>query len=436
MPTDLGFTAAPAVRDGRVYIGDNEGCFYCVVGRSGEVKWRYKTGYRINASANFGDDCVIFGSQDFNLYCLRTATGEVAWKYETGDEVWSFPAVRDGRVYAACCDAQLHVIDLARGTATARIDLTWPTCCAAAMLGETVFVGSDDDLLMAVDPVKRRVLWRHEEKNNAIVFLSCAAVTPEAVIIGGRDKAIHALEPKSGRPLWRFSTRGRVDSSPVIVGQRVFVGSGDGRVYGLDLKSGKEVWRFNAGAAVLASPAVAAGRLVIGAEDGNLYCFGAKIIYVARDRYYLRGVPARRGGRAGGAVRCRRARGAAVERPGARRAGPPAAAARRRRRDRPGPALSRAAYWLLRAHGINGRAGQVSPSPLPGEGPGVRASCGQKVNRPRRGPSGAWTSANSATPSRWRRRSRGFSPSAARPPAPGAWKCWKRRHPACRGGIR
>ena len=40
---------AAAVRDGRVYIGDNEGLFYCVNGRSGKVKWRYKTGYRINA---------------------------------------------------------------------------------------------------------------------------------------------------------------------------------------------------------------------------------------------------------------------------------------------------------------------------------------------------------------------------------------------------
>ncbi len=198
MPTDLGFTAAPAVRDGRVYIGDNEGRFYCVDGRSGKVKWRYKTGYRINASANFGDDCVLFGSQDINLYCLRTATGEVAWKYETGDEVWSFPAVRDGRVYVGCCDAQLHVIDLARGTATARIDLTWPTCCAAAMLGETVFVGSDDDLLMAVDLVKTRILWRHEEKNDPIAFLSCAAVTPEAVIIGGRDKAGPCPGPQDG----------------------------------------------------------------------------------------------------------------------------------------------------------------------------------------------------------------------------------------------
>jgi outer membrane protein assembly factor BamB len=274
--TDLGFTAAPAVRDGRVYIGDNEGWFYCVDGASGAVKWRHKTGDQINSSADLADDCVLFGSHDCCLYCLRAATGAVAWKYETGDEIWSFPAVRDGRVYAACCDARLHVLDLRGGKEIALIDLKWPTCCAAAMLGGTVFVGTDDDLLLAVGLAEKRVLWRHEESNDAVSFISSAAVTPQAVIVGARDNAVHALEPKTGRPLWRFPTKGRVDGSPVVVGNRVFVGSVDGRVYGLDLKSGREVWRFEAGAAVLASPAVAAGRLVIGAEDGNLYCFGAK----------------------------------------------------------------------------------------------------------------------------------------------------------------
>ena len=87
---------------------------------------------------------------------------------------------------------------------------------------------------------------------------------------------VHALDPKSGRPLWEFATKGRVDSSPVVVGRRVFVGSSDGRIYGLDLKTGQEVWRFEAGGEVNASPAVAAGRMVIGTDDGKLYCFGAK----------------------------------------------------------------------------------------------------------------------------------------------------------------
>ena len=74
--------------------------------------------------------------------------------------------------------------------------------------------------------------------------------------------------------LWEFPTRGMIDSSPVVVGDRLFFGSQDGRIYGLDCRSGKEVWRYDAGGKILASPAVAAGKLVIGSDSGKLYCFG------------------------------------------------------------------------------------------------------------------------------------------------------------------
>ena len=76
--------------------------------------------------------------------------------------------------------------------------------------------------------------------------------------------------------MWAFPTKGRVDSSPVVVGERVFVGSSDGNLYVLDLARGKELTRFELGRGVVASPAVAAGRLVIGTTDGTLYCLGKK----------------------------------------------------------------------------------------------------------------------------------------------------------------
>ena len=88
------------------------------------------------------------------------------------------------------------------------------------------------------------------------------------------NKKLYAFDPQSGRRLWEFSTRGMVDSSPVVVGNRVFFGSQDGRIYGLDRRSGKEVWRYEAGGKIVASPAVAGGRLVIGSDSGHLYCFG------------------------------------------------------------------------------------------------------------------------------------------------------------------
>ena len=97
---------------------------------------------------------------------------------------------------------------------------------------------------------------------------------PDGIYVGSRDKKLYAFDPQTGRLLWDFTTRGMVDSSPVVVGERVFFGSQDGRIYGLDRKSGKEVWHYEAGGKILASPAVAAGRLVIGSSSGHLYCFG------------------------------------------------------------------------------------------------------------------------------------------------------------------
>ncbi len=69
-------------------------------------------------------------------------------------------------------------------------------------------------------------------------------------------------------------TRARIDSSPVVAGNRVYVGGSEGKLFVLDAGSGKSVFEFEAGAPITASPALAAGRLVIGSQDGNLFCLG------------------------------------------------------------------------------------------------------------------------------------------------------------------
>ena len=86
---------------------------------------------------------------------------------------------------------------------------------------------------------------------------------------------MHALNRSTGKAVWTFTTRARVESSPLVVGTRVFVGSNDGVLYELDLASGKKVWEFTAGAPLSASPAAAQGALVIGSQDGVLYRFGS-----------------------------------------------------------------------------------------------------------------------------------------------------------------
>jgi outer membrane protein assembly factor BamB len=76
--------------------------------------------------------------------------------------------------------------------------------------------------------------------------------------------------------LWKFPTRGAVDSSPVIAGDRLVVASDDGRVYSLSLADGSELWHYEIGSPVAGSPAVVEGSFLIGADDGNLYAFSVK----------------------------------------------------------------------------------------------------------------------------------------------------------------
>lgn len=70
---------------------------------------------------------------------------------------------------------------------------------------------------------------------------------------------------------WQYKTKGRVYSTPVIVGDMIFFGSGDHRFYALDKKNGKQKWSFETGGAVHSSAAVKDKRLFFGSADGHLY---------------------------------------------------------------------------------------------------------------------------------------------------------------------
>ncbi|MBX9792508.1 MAG: PQQ-binding-like beta-propeller repeat protein [Pirellulales bacterium] len=283
--TEPGFYASAAVRDGRVYIGDAEGRFYCLDAASGELKWGFSSKAEIDSSANFWRDRVIFGSQDATLYCLNAATGDKLWEYSIPDQIRCFPTIADDRAFIAGCDSKLHVVDLATGQGSAQLDIESPTGNAPAVfvkgdapatLEDMIYFGTEGETFFGINWRKSEIVWRYRNPQRAFPYRSSAALTKELVIVGGRDKMIKALDPATGEPRWTFPTKSRVDSSPVVVGQRVFVGGADGRLYGLSLKTGEKVWEYEAGGGFNASPAVAAGRLVIGNEDGVVFCFGAK----------------------------------------------------------------------------------------------------------------------------------------------------------------
>ncbi|MCH7591500.1 MAG: PQQ-binding-like beta-propeller repeat protein [Planctomycetes bacterium] len=267
--------SSPTVIDGTVYVGDDEGVLHAVDAGSGKGKWTFPTDDQIISSVNHADDRLVFGSYDGFVYCVSRQVGKLLWKFETQGRVHGTPGITAGHVIAAGCDEFIHVLRLDDGRPVRKISMGSVSGASAATHGHRAYVGTYGGHMLGIDWKAGRVEWSFADGDREFPIMSSAAVTDRWVIVGGRDKRVRALDRITGKPQWVFVTNGRVDSSPVVVGDRVFIGSSDGNLYALTLDTGKETWRFEAGGPISASPAVAEGSLVIGTEDGMIYCFGA-----------------------------------------------------------------------------------------------------------------------------------------------------------------
>lgn len=269
-----GILATPSVRDGAVYVGDVKGDFHCVDIATGKGRWKLPTGGVICSPANFAQDKILFGSYDTHLYCV-SKDGKLLWKCKTKEKLHGAPAVASDQILIAGCDQVLHVVDLATGKDAQPMSLEGHVAASVALRNDHLYVGSMSNQFLAVDWKKGAILWRFEAKKGAQPFFASAAVTDDLVITGGRDKQVRALNRKSGKEIWSFATKGRVDSSPVVAGQRVVVGSLDGHLYVLDLKRGAELAKFDMGP-ISGSPAVGGQCIVVTTILGDVYCVGAK----------------------------------------------------------------------------------------------------------------------------------------------------------------
>jgi outer membrane protein assembly factor BamB len=164
------------------------------------------------------------------------------------------------------------------------------------IVGPTLYVGSTDHLLYALDRDTGTVKWKFKTEGR---IASSAAVMNGAAYFGSYDGYFYAVDTADGKLKWKFQTEGERRfaakhlhgslpvaetmpdpfdvylSSPVLADGSVYFGSGDGNVYALDATAGTQKWKFATGNVVHASPAVAEGTVFIGSWDSNFYALDA-----------------------------------------------------------------------------------------------------------------------------------------------------------------
>jgi len=134
-----------------------------------------------------------------------------------------------------------------------------------AVVDGTVYVGSHDDHVYALDATDGSELWAAdhgiEETAPAVVDGTVYLATHPGVI---------ALSATDGTQRWSAELSGAELSAPSVVGGTVYLGLWDDNVYALDAADGTEQWRFDTGDDLPGSPAVADGTVFIATEGGTL----------------------------------------------------------------------------------------------------------------------------------------------------------------------
>lgn len=266
--------SSPAVSGGTVYLGDLLGVLHAVDAESGTPRWRFPTGAEIKSSPVVAGDLVLIGSYDEHFYGVDRATGKARWSLLTEGPVHATPGRAGGLAWVTGCDAVLRGVRITDGTEMLRFDSGAYTAASPAIAEGTLYYGTFNNEVLAVDVDAGELSWRYEHPERHFPFYASAAITDDLVIVAGRDKLVHALDRRTGEARWTFRARARFDASPAVAGDRVYAGNADGRLYVLDLATGEKISEFHAGAAIMGSPALANGRIVFGTQDGTLFALG------------------------------------------------------------------------------------------------------------------------------------------------------------------
>src|SRR6185312_11658483 len=116
------------------------------------------------------------------------------------------------------------------------------------------------------------------------VFLSSPAVVGGTVYFGSGDHNVYAVDAAAGTLKWKVATGNVVHASPAVADGVLYIGSWDRNLYAIDAEQGVILWKFQTGddteiynqVGIAGSAAVSGGTVFFGCRDGHFYAVDAK----------------------------------------------------------------------------------------------------------------------------------------------------------------
>jgi outer membrane protein assembly factor BamB len=288
-----------AVGKRAVFVGSERPAALFAFRRSnGKVLWRAAAGH-VESSPAVVNGRIFVGSNDGHLYAFRATTGKLLWKRDVGLEVASSsPTVVRGAVYIGAQanlagEGVLYKLSARSGAVIWQADLGAAPpgqngfASAASVVGGMVYVGTENGQVL-VFPVR---CFKQCLPDTAYIAQPGAEMGTPAV---NGDRIYVTGNGNDGSFVYAFARFGAGHAHPLWEGNELtpFTFSTPAVYKGLVYVQGYKLYAFGAACrrdggvckprwkasvrGFAASPAVANGVVYIGSTTGRLYAFGAK----------------------------------------------------------------------------------------------------------------------------------------------------------------
>lgn len=304
-----GYTFAEPLLDneGWVYQGTLEGYLYAWkgerrLGNRPKPNWTFRAEGAINDKAVVHGNFVLFGANDGTFYCLNKRSGELQWKYSVENvehksyRHFSAPFAAEGKVAVGSADKNFYVFDINTGELLLKKEADDWIRSAPVFTGDKFFFatmkGSFYGVQLKNDKKQKELFYKQVSHHPILADLS---MKDDKIVINDSDLYTHCINVK-GEEVWKRSAISSFEkdgnrvfsdqiaggayyqSKPTAADNMIFFGTPCRFVYAVNAQTGKEIWKFELGASISGAPTYYEGKIYVGQQGGedDFYCIDAK----------------------------------------------------------------------------------------------------------------------------------------------------------------
>ena len=308
------FFSASTLTGNTILAGSSAGHLYAIDLQSGKQRWKFSAKKEIATQPCIAGNTAVVGSYDGHYYGVNVKNGQTVWTFKTGGErknggkgLWSMkpdtdymedvydfflsaPATNGKSVFFGSSDSSIYALDASTGKLKWKFRTQGPVHGGAAYSNNTVVIGSWDTYIYALDANTGKLRWKFKtgtdtQYGGVLEGIQARPVVADGrVYVGARDAQFRAIDLATGQLIWTYDGGNAwISGTAVADGEHVYVGTSDSYLLlKLDAKTGKEIFRNKGGGYVLGAPAVGKNLVAYGDFTGRMYLLNKDSLDVFR----------------------------------------------------------------------------------------------------------------------------------------------------------